>query len=595
MKYDFSGYATRNDVVCADGRVIRKDAFKNNDGGRVPLVWQHLHDSPSTVIGHADLENRPDGVYARCSLNETSLGKDAKIIVNHDDVRSLSIYANQLKQRGSEVVHGIIREVSLVLAGANPGAHIDNLSFAHSDGFEEISEEDAFMFFDQPISRIMHAEEDAEEDEEKKEEKSDMAEKNQNGSSDDKTVEDVMNTLTEEQMNAVAFIIGSILEDEGDEDEEVEIDEEEIVEEGNDQTMKHNVFMDYGSDDTIIHSEEIAAAFADAPNMGTLKNAFIKHGIEDIEILFPEAKTVTPTPEMISRNMDWVAKVWNAIKKSPFARIKSTAADLTENDARAKGYVKGTEKVDEQISLLKRVTTPQMVYKKQSLDREDVISITDMDVLAWIKAEMRMMLDEELSRAVLVGDGRLASSADKIKPDNIRPIYGDDPMYTIYYDVELPTDGDATDRSNALVDSAVRARKDYKGSGNPSFYASVDVINDMLLARDKMGRRMYGTMTELADALRVSEIVEVPVMENMKRTVDGGERQLLGIIVNLTDYTVGTDRGGEISFFSNFDIDYNKEKYLFETMCSGALTKPYSAIALELPAASGAAEVRSFG
>lgn len=590
MSYDFSGYATRNDVTCADGRIIRKDAFKNNDGGRVPLVWQHLHDSPSTVIGHADLENRPDGVYARCSLNETSLGKDAKIIVNHDDVRSLSIYANQLKQRGAEVVHGVIREVSLVLAGANPGAHIDNLSFAHSDGIEEISEEDAFMFFDQPISRIMHAEEDDKENSDM-----DQNETSDKKPSEDETVEDVMNTLTEKQMNAVAFIIGSILEDEADEDDEVEIDEEEIVEEGNDQTMKHNVFMGSEIDDsTLIHSEEIAAAFADAPSMGTLKNSFIKHGIEDIEILFPEAKTVSPTPDMISRNMDWVAKVWNAIKKSPFARIKSVAADLTENDARAKGYIKGNEKVDEQISLLKRITTPQMVYKKQSLDREDVISITDMDVLAWIKAEMRMMLDEELSRAVLVGDGRLASSTDKIKPDNIRPIYGDDPMYTIYYDVALPADGDATDRSNALVDSAVRARKDYKGSGNPTFYASVDVINDMLLARDKMGRRMYATMTELADALRVSEIVEVPVMENLERTdTDGAKHSLLGIIVNLGDYTVGTDRGGEINFFSNFDIDYNKEKYLFETLCSGALTKPYSAIALEMSSTGSSA--RSFG
>lgn len=592
MKYDFSGYATKNDLKCADGRVIRRDAFKDNDGSQVPLVWQHLHDDPTNVLGHAILENREDGVYAYGTFNDTEQGQHAKQLVKHGDITSMSIFANQLMQNGSDVVHGVIREVSLVLSGANPGARIENLSFAHN-GIAEIVEEEAFVYADQPLKTISHASNYG------------INYVNQNGmyhansengsksgSSNEKTVEDVWNSMTEEQQNVAAFLVGQALEDAG---EEVDVDENEVEvkqsDDMEDNIMKHNVFSANLEEDNTLSHDAMKAIIEDAQRDGSLKNAFLEHGITNIDTLFPEAKAVAPTPDMITRQMEWVSEVWNATKKSPFSRIKSVAANLTEDDARAKGYIKGNKKVEEQFGLLKRETTPQTVYKKQALDRDDIIDIVDLDVVAWLKAEMRMMLDEELARAILVGDGRSKSSADKIKEDNIRPIYQDADMYTIHYEVSIPKDADETDTSNALLDAALRSRKDYRGSGTPVFYASVDVINDMLLAKDKIGRRLYSTTTELADAMRVSKIVEVPVLDGVTRTDDDSNKyKLLGLIVNLSDYTVGADRQGAVSLFDDFDIDYNKEKYLIETRCSGCLTKPYSAIALEVSATTSSSD-----
>lgn len=624
MKHDFGGYATKNDIKCSDGRTIRQNAFKDNDGSIVPLVWMHQHDDPMNVLGHARLENRKDGVYAYCYLNDSEQAKHAKELVRHGDISAMSIFANRLKQQGSEVHHGVIREVSLVMAGANPGAYIEEDSFEHADGTTQyLAEGEAVIYGDNPLNIVMHSEQEEIEDIDHSDEQEDEEilehadDENQNGSSDssesDETVEEIFNTipketqdiiyyvigcvsdgedieedmvdkvktalnsLNEKQKQVVQYLVGQAAEDSDAEDEEVdeEVDEEEVI-------MKHNVFDTDMEDITIIHSEEMAAALNDGQKFGSMKQSFIEHGIDDIEYLFPEAKTATPTPDMITRPMGWVSEVWNAIKKSPFSRIKSMAADLTEDEARAKGYIKGNEKAEEKFGLLKRVTTPQTIYKKQALDRDDIIDITDFDVVAWLKAEMRMMLDEELSRAVLVGDGRSVGHQDKIKEENIRPIYQDDDTYTIHYEVDTDSASDDNEKSQILVDSAVRARKEYRGSGTPVFYASTDVINDMLLARDKIGHRLYGNESELAAALRVSKIVEVPILEGVQRTdKETKKHTLLGLIVNLGDYTVGADRGGEINFFDDFDIDYNKEKYLLETRCSGCLTKPYSAIALE--------------
>lgn len=566
MKYDFCGYATKNDVKCADGRIIRRDAFKNCDGAVVPLVWQHLHDDPTNVLGHALLENRPEGVYAYGSFNNSEWGSHAKTLVEHGDIKSMSIFANRLIQDGPNVKHGVIREVSLVMAGANPEAHIENLSITHSDGTVDEWDDEVKMFFQQPIC---HSDDEIEEEEEEDVELQHADEESEE-KSDEKTVGEIFDELTEEQKNVVYYMLGQVAEGEADEDTD---------EEGNE--VKHNVFDNTSkSDEVLIHSEDVAAAFADAKRIGTLKDSFLQHGIEEIDVLFPEAKLVTPTPEMIARPNDWVAKVWNKIKKSPFSRVKSVAANITGDEARARGYIKGKKKKEEVITMLKRVTTPQTVYKLQKMDRDDIIDITDIDIVAWLKAEMRLMLDEELSRAVLVGDGRDVSNEDKIKPENIRPIYGDNDTYVVYKPVTLT--GDRNDDADALIDAALEARKDYMGSGNPDFYASTDIINRMLLAKDKIGRRLYATTNELASVLRVNDIVEVPVFEGVTRTSDGGKTmQLEALIVNLTDYTIGADKGGAVSLFDDFDIEYNKERYLIETRCSGALTKPYSAIAIE--------------
>ena len=566
MEFDFSGYATKNDLKCADGRTIRHNAFKDNDGHTVPLVWQHIHNDPSNILGHAVLENRDDGVYSYCKFNETPAGQNAKLLVKHGDITSLSIYANKLVQKGQDVIHGAIREVSLVLSGANPGALIDNLSISHSDGGYTDVEDEAIIYTGLPIS------EDDLEHEEKEED-------NQNGS---KTVQEVFDTLNEEQKNVVYAMLAQVAEDvEHSDYEDTEILEHDNLGGGYD--MKRNVF-DNEQDDavgTVLNHSQIKAIFEDAQKTGSLKESMLAHaqtyGIEDIDILFPDAKTLTPTPDFISRRMGWVPGVINGTHHSPFSRIKSVHADITADEARAKGYVKASLKTEEVFSLIQRVTTPTTIYKKQKLDRDDIIDITDLDVVAWLKMEMRMMLDEEIARAVLIGDGREPGDPDKIKEEHIRPIYKDADMYA--HKVTLDNKVDTDD----IVEAIIRSRKHYKGSGNPVLYTTTDLLTDMLLSKDQMGRRLYSTEAELASTLRVSSIVEVEVMDGVTRADDDElvDLDLLGIIVNLKDYNMGADKGGQVSLFDDFDIDYNQYKYLIETRCSGALTKPKSAIVIE--------------
>ena len=655
MNPDFSGYATKNDLLCSDGRIIRHDAFKECDGKRVPLVWQHIHDDPTNVLGYMILKNRNDGIYAYGYFNNSDKAKATKNLVAHGDVNAMSIYANQLRQNGNNVIHGNIREVSLVLAGANPGATIENIAFAHSDGSMTESDDDFIMHMN-GASFITHADEVSEDNVDSKPQPSDTDTK------DNRTVEDVWNTFTEEQKQMVYFVIGQEIGDddpevlrkadekldsysnskemqhaddkeydniEGDDetpqegktveeiynsltDEQKKVadyligvivgdakknknttDDEEIEEtqeEGD--SMKHNAFDGFKTEpDQVISHDDLNAALSDALHSNSMKDTFIQHGIENIDVLFPEAESVSPTPAMINLTPNkWVETVWNGVHKSPFSRIKSVAADMTKDEARAKGYIKGSKKLDEQFSMLYRKTTPQTVYKKQKLERDDIIDITDFDVVAWLKLEMRQKLNEELSRAILVGDGRDASAQDRINPENIRPIYQDSDVYTIHYAVEYQKGMDVSAKSEFLVDAAVKARKDYRGSGNPVFFASNEVITDMILARDKMGRRLYKDENELAAALRVSAIVETPVLESVTRKVENPtshtmeDFSLLGLIVNLNDYTIGADKQGAVSFFDDFDIDYNQQKYLIETRCSGALTLPYSAIALETKA-----------
>lgn len=580
MKYDFSGYATRNDLQCSDGRVIRRDAFKDNDGKTVPLVWQHMHDSPDNILGHAQLENRNDGVYAYCTFNSTPYGQQAKELVKHGDITSLSIYANQLRQHGNDVLHGAIREVSLVLAGANPGAMIDNIGFAHSDGSIDDLEDEAIVYTGLNFE-LYHA------DDAKEENKPDAKSDDEGADDDGETVEDVFNTLSEKQKNVVYAIIGSALEGKGGESSKTAstADDEEMAQsamEGTD--MKHNVF-DNSADDTaqVLSHSEMAAIISDAKQIGSLKTAALQHGITDIDILFPEAKAVNQTPYLISREMAWVDSVLSAVHKSPFSRIKSTAANITADEARAKGYIKGNKKVEEVITALKRTTTPQTVYKLQKLDRDDIIDITDFDVVAFLKAEMRTMLNEELARAILIGDGRLASSNDKIKEDNIRPIWSDDETYAVHTLID-DSDMERNERASAFIDACIRARKNYKGSGSPVMYIGSDLLTDMRLLRNSIGERLFKTDQELADELRVSRIQEIELLDEQTRNVDGNTREYGAIIVNLTDYTMGADKGGEVSLFDDFDLDYNKYEYLIETRCSGALTRPMSALVIEFGA-----------
>ena len=558
-KFDFSGWATRNNLKCSDGRTIMKDAFKHNDGQTVPLVWNHQHNDPLNVLGHAKLENRNEGVYAYCVFNETEAGKNAKLLVEHGDVSALSIYANQLKQQGSSVLHGAIREVSLVLAGANPGAFIDSI-IRHG----EESDEEAIIYTGEDIS-FSHADE--------KEEEKEM--KNVNKPESEETVADVFNTLSEKQKTVVYALIGQALEDQAGDDD----DDDEST---GGENMKHNVFEqdDYYNNNVLSHSD-MTEIISDAKRYGSLRDSVLAHGIEHLDYLFPEAKSLNNPPDWISRDMGWVQKVMGGVHNTPFSRIKSMFADITEDDARAKGYIKGNLKKEEVFSLLKRTTTPTTIYKKQKLDRDDVIDITDFDVVAWLKSEMRMMLDEEIARALLVGDGRLNSSDEKINETNIRPIWKDEDLYTIKATVE----GGATDtpdqKAKFFIRSAIKARKNYKGSGEPTLYTTEDTLTDCLLMEDTTGRIIYDSVSKLATALRVKEIITVPVMEGLKRTVGGKDHNLVGIIVNLSDYNIGADKGGAVNMFDDFDIDYNAQKYLIETRCSGALVKPYSAIALE--------------
>lgn len=564
--FDFCGWATRNDLKCSDGRVIRKDAFKHNDGQKVPLVWNHQHNSQDEVLGHAILENREEGVYAYCSFNDSDSGKTAKILVQHGDIDALSIYANQLQQQGPNVMHGNIREVSLVLAGANPGAFIESV-LKH----DEESDEECIIYTGENID-LAHA--DAE-PEKKEDEKVDNKE--------DKTIGEVFETLTEEQKTAVYAMLGQALKH-GDEKEDPETNNNDEE----DNTMKHNLFDDETKkDENVLSHDAMETILADGKRYGSLKESFLAHaqeyGIENIDYLFPEAKSLNTPPDFIKREMGWVQKVMSGTHHTPFSRIKSMFADITEDDARAKGYIKGKLKKEEVFSLLKRTTTPTTIYKKQKLDRDDVIDITDFDVVAWLKSEMRMMLDEEIARAILVGDGRLASSDDKINESNIRPIWKDEDLYNIKSIIEVDAAATADQKAKAFIRACIKSRKNYKGSGDPTLYTTEDVVTDCLLLEDMNGRVIYDTMEKLRTALRVKEIVTVPVMEGLTRSNDEGETlNLMGIIVNLTDYNVGADKGGAINMFDDFDIDYNQQKYLIETRCSGALIKPFSAISLEM-------------
>ena len=572
MEYDFSGWATRNDIKCSDGRTIRRDAFKDNDGKTVPLVWNHQHNDNFNVLGHAMLENRDDGVYAYCKFNDTESGRNAKLLVENGDITSLSIYANQLKQKGGNVLHGAIREVSLVLAGANPEAYIDTI-VKHSDD----DDEEAIIYTglnDAELS-LEHGscgtKSTSESDTEKKK-KNELEHAKEGDDMAEKTVQEVFDTLTEEQKTVVYALIGQALEDKNNE---------------GDGNMKHNAF---DNDDSVYTGGELShdainEIFSDAKRQGSLRESFLAHandyGITNIDYLFPDAKAMSNAPDFIKRDTGWVQKFMASLHHSPFSRIKSIFADITEDEARAKGYIKGNMKKNEVFTLLKRTTTPTTIYKKQKLDRDDVVDITDFDVVAWIKTEMRMMLDEEIARAVLVGDGRLSSSDEKINETNIRPIWTDDDLYTIKSLLTLSASTTDDEKAKAFIKSIVKARKDYKGSGNPTLYTTEDMLTNCLLLEDSMGHRLYKNESEVAQAMRVKEIVTVPVMENLTRSVESKTRTLEGIVVNPIDYNVGADKGGAINMFDDFDIDYNQQKYLIETRCSGALTKPYSAIAIE--------------
>lgn len=579
MGYDFSGYATKNDLTCGDGRIIRKDAFKDCDGKTVPLVWHHIHNDPMNVLGHADLENRDDGVYAYCSFNDTPQGQNAKALVQHGDVTSMSIYANKLKQQGNNVLHGMIREVSLVLAGANPGALIDPLSIAHEDGSLSELEDEAIIHTgltfelakDKPeLEDIVSHADDEEED--------DVAGK-------EKTVQDVIDSMTEEQKNVMYYMVGQALKDEGADDS----DDAEHSDMEDD--MHRNVFDQTAEDTETLSHDAMNEILAEAPRIGNLKDAFLEHGIENLEILFPEARAIDNTPTWIKRETGWVSAWWGALKKTPFSRIKSRTANITEYEARARGYVKGNQKIEEFFSLAARTTTPTTVYKLQKLDRDDIIDIVDMDVVAWMKGEMRMMLEEELAVATLIGDGRPANDVSKINEQNIRPIYHDDDLYCIHKLVTIPASATYVQIADALIEAALLSRKDYKGGGQPWFVTTNDVLTRMLLAKDEIGHRLYKTEAELATALRVSRILEVPVLEGATRVAQvpgqtegstvNETRTLLGLIVNPNDYVIGADKGGAVTMFDDFNLDFNKYEYLIETRCSGALQDPYTAIALE--------------
>ena len=576
--FDFSGWATRNDLKCSDGRIIRKDAFKSNDGQKVPLVWNHQHSDPNEVLGHAMLENRDEGVYAYCKFNDTESGRTAKLLVQHGDVNALSIYANQLKQQGPNVMHGNIRELSLVLAGANPGAFIESI-IKHG----EESDEEAIIFTGENVS-LAHtgcgesteqpAEEELKHADDEKKEDAKVAEESKKNEGEE-TVADVFNTLSEKQKTVVYAMIGQALEDNN-------------KSEGGDEEMKHNVFdKDTENQENVLSHDAMETIIADGKRYGSLKESFLAHaeeyGIKEIETLFPEAKSLNNPPEFIKREMGWVQKVMSGVHHTPFSRIKSSFADITEDDARAKGYIKGKLKKEEVFSLLKRTTTPTTIYKKQKLDRDDVIDITDFDVVAWLKSEMRMMLDEEIARAILVGDGRLASSDDKINESNIRPIWKDEDLYNIKATIEVDAAATPDQKAKAAIRAIIKSRKNYKGSGNPALYTTEDFLTDCLLLEDMNGRVIYDTEEKLRTALRVSSIITVPVMEGLTRKDDeGNDLDLLGIIVNLNDYNVGADKGGAINMFDDFDIDYNQQKYLIETRCSGALIKPFSAISIEM-------------
>lgn len=617
QNYDFAGWATRVNLECSDGRIIRKNAFEHCDGLTVPLCWNHAHNNPEEILGHALLESRDEGVYAYGKFNDTDAGQNAKLLVQHGDITQLSIYANKLKQQGPNVVHGMIREVSLVIAGANPGAYIESVLMHGEDSYEEgsIFTGEDFEY----VKPLFHA------DEPKKGEEK-MAETNNKPAEGEETVADVLKTLNEKQMKAVYALIGQIAEDaangelkQSDDDYAIEhADDEETVEdvlntfnekqktvlyaligqvleeknaaenenEGGNANMKHNVFDNETDNTEVLSHSEMNEIFADAQRCGSLKDAVLAHGITDIDLLFPDAQSIDAEPGFMKRDDDWVAKVLAGVHQSPFARVKSVFADITADEARAKGYTKGGKKVDEVFKLLKRVTNPTTVYKKQKLDRDDLLDITDFNVIPWMKGELRMMLNEELARAYLIGDGRSTVSEDKINEDCIRPIWKMEDLFTVKVAIDVTEATTAEERAKAFITACVKSRKDYQGSGNPSMFMPEDLLTDCMLLEDKMGRVLYDTVEKLAARLRVKEIIPVPVMENQTRTAESFKYELGGIYVNLKDYNVGTNKGGEINMFDDFDIDYNQYKYLMETRCSGTLTKPYSAVAIEFKSAA---------
>lgn len=574
--YDFSGWATKNDLLCADGRVIRRGAFKDQDGQQVPLVWMHQHNNPENVLGHAILENRPEGVYAYGFFNDSADGQRAKLLVEHGDINGMSIWANKLQQAGSDVLHGVIREVSLVLSGANPGATIVDV-MAHSDDSESSG---SIIYTDEELS-LEHGSVD--ESIEEKEEP-DMNDLEHTATAEKElTVQDIIDTMDEKQKNVLYYLVGRASEF-VDKDEETEKEDENKE---SDEDVKHNAFETAVEEQNdVLSHDAMNAIIGDAKRYGSMKESFLQHaqeyGIENVDYLFPDAKNVTNTPGFISRKMEWVSTVMNGVGHTPFSRIKSTFADITADEARAKGYIKGNKKKEEVFSLLKRSTTPTTIYKKQKMDRDDVIDITDFDVIAWLKTEMRIMLDEEIARAVLIGDGRLASDDDKISESNVRPIWTDDDLYTIKASFDVTSSSTSDEKASAFIKAVIKARKNYRGSGNPVLFTTEDIVTDMLLLTDTTGRDLYESVDKLATKLRVSKIVTVPVMEGQTRTDDSSNTlELYGIIVNLADYKIGADKGGAINMFDDFDIDYNQQKYLIETRCSGALVVPYSAIAIE--------------
>lgn len=580
MKYDFAGWATKNDLRCGDGLTIRRNAFKCCDGMKVPLVWNHQHDTPSSVLGHALLENRDEGVYAYCSFNETQNAKDAKEYVRHGDVTALSIWANNLERSGKDILHGVIREVSLVLAASNPGAFIESV-LSHGETMDE-DENEAILYTGCDIC-LSHADGSGEPVQEEE------------GEMEGKTVKEIIDGMTDEQKQAMAVVVGQAIEDaRGESDDEEEYDEEEDEEE-----VRHSIFDDEENGREYISHSDMTEIIKSAKQCGSFKEALHEYlgedgqivhsldttgmdvatgtqtyGFNDPNMLFPDYKTLSPQPDWISRNMDWVSKVMNSVGRTPFSRIKTVHADITEDEARAKGYIKGKQKKEEVFTLLKRKTDPQTVYKKQKLDRDDVLDITDFPVVAWIWAEMRVMLDEEIARSILIGDGRPADADDKIQEVHIRPIVTDVPLYNVT--IEVSTGSTNAQTAKNTIDAIIRSRKKYKGSGNPTFYTTEDVVTEMLLLEDKNGHKLYKTEQELATTLRVSEIVPVEPMEGHKIN----EKKLIGTIVNLKDYKIGADKGGEINKFEDFDIDFNQMKYLMETRYSGALVKPFSAITL---------------
>lgn len=568
MRYDFSGYATKNDLMCSDGRTIKSGAFKAQNGQKVPLVWRHKHEDLENILGHVLLEDREDGVYAYAQFNDSAKAQEAKLRVEHEDINAMSIWANDLSQRGADVVHGVIREVSLVLAGANPGAKIDNMSFKHGDEFEDV--ETSGVIYTGLTLEHEQPEDDSEEESEEELEHEDS----------EKTVNDVLDTFDDDQKDLLYYLVGKAQEakhEDNSEEDDSEDDNGSLNHEEEGSSMTRNVF----EQDTkaparaVLSHDQIKTIFADGEKMGSLKESFLAHadqyGITNIGELFPDAKLIRNAPDLVARKTEWVTSVVDGASHSPFSRIKSMSADLTFDTARAKGYVKGALKKEEFFALQKRITTPTTIYKKQKLDRDDIIDITDLDVVAWLKGEMRLMLEEELGRAILLGDGRAVESPDKIKDpigssegSGIRSIFNDSDFYA--HQVTVPKDATPA----ALEELIIRSRTKYKGSGNPVFFTTEEYVTNLLLQKDTTGRRIYKTIDEIAAVLRVSRIVPVDAAESVTNFV--------GIIVNMKDYTVGADKGGQVTFFDDFDIDYNQYKYLYEARLSGALTLPKSAI-----------------